>query len=48
MTSTSRYPDGMVLLETDFQIYEPFRSSKKRGLGALYKVKYNDEEKQNV
>jgi hypothetical protein len=37
----------LFLSEKDFNIYEQFsKGSRKRGLGALYKVKFLDEEKQ--
>lgn len=37
----------MIVNEKDFNIYEQFNKSiRKRGLGALYKVKFLDEEKQ--
>jgi hypothetical protein len=45
--STSSFPESLFISERDFNLYEQFtKGGRKRGLGALYKVKLLDEERQ--
>ena len=42
------YPDGLFISERDFNLYEQFsKGAKKRGIGALFKAKLLDDERQS-
>ena len=46
ITASGSYPEGLFISDKDFNLYEQFsKGAKKRGIGALFKVKLIDDER---